>query len=122
MKHLFVPYELAVKLKEKGFDDRGMLAFWESSKHSSPTFCNPIEKGWQNTDFKDKVGAPLYQQVVDLFRTKKSLNIYVDPNKNTTEFDGIVRDLDANIISSTEFTNDYYEAFNGGIEQALKLI
>lgn len=37
MKHLFVPYELAVKLKEKGFDEPCFAAYmpsWDGSEHT----------------------------------------------------------------------------------------
>ncbi len=75
MQHLFIPYKLALIAKEEGFNDRGMLAFWDSKIDQCPTFCNPITKGWQNTDFKDKIGAPLYQQIEQWLYEEKSLLI-----------------------------------------------
>ena len=67
MKHLFLPYELALMLKEKGFDelclgryrDKQFQLYTVIKQHcyNSDPICN-----------KD-ISAPLYQQVIDFLET-----------------------------------------------------
>lgn len=61
MNHLFVPYELAVKLKEKGFDEPCLAIFTnEGFRMTNEPLKNSDIDNW-------KVMFPLYQQVVDWF-------------------------------------------------------
>ena len=73
MKNLFVPYEIALKLKEKGFNEQ-CLAVYNSSK----TFI-PIDSFKSETDLVKNselnengqfCTAPLYQQVIDFLKSK----------------------------------------------------
>ena len=84
MKHLFVPYELAVKLKEKGFDENCFGFYTENLKLCSANLNNI------NRADKFYISAPLYQQVIDWFREKhkiwldiESAYSWVDSRKNT---------------------------------------
>ena len=56
MNTLFVPYELAVKLKEKGFDEQCLMVY-----ESKDSMIPESEAGINKTN----VDAPLYQQVLD---------------------------------------------------------
>ncbi len=59
MKHLFIPYELAVKLKELGFKEDCFGYYGYSKKlHINSNYKDAY-------NLKELVIAPLYQQVVD---------------------------------------------------------
>lgn len=100
MKHLFVPYETALKLKEKGFDEPCITKFetyidkiklypvlgtlglntpYENEYHGyDQKIINDTEKHWVFTGYKNSVldhgnsivSAPLYQQVIDWLALK----------------------------------------------------
>lgn len=65
MKHLFVPYDLAVKIKEKGFNGH-CLAYYDIGGNLN------IEKSKNHEQYyQQHCLAPLYQQVIDWFKDKK---------------------------------------------------
>lgn len=66
MEKEFIPYELAIKLKELGFDEN-CLAYFKDDEFKIP---NPHEP-FRNSEMKAWfVSAPLYQQGFDWFREK----------------------------------------------------
>ena len=75
MEKEFVSYEIALELKQLGFDDLCIGKF----------YYNQLEIGgiWTNNDFKDDpdifISAPLYQQVFRWFREK--YGVYARPDK-----------------------------------------
>ncbi|QQT44877.1 Uncharacterised protein [Sphingobacterium multivorum] len=79
MENLFVPYELAVKLKELGYDESSISGYMEHNgeitlvtklKDQYP-ISNTIGFGRYNYQNKKIVKAPLWQQAFDWFRAKK---------------------------------------------------
>ena len=85
MKHLFLPYNLALLAKEKGFDEE-VLGWYNTDKD----FILPLHKQWitidcefpkRNSDFRKDgnslifIAAPLYQQITDWFREKRNIHI-----------------------------------------------
>jgi len=86
MKKEFLPYELAVKLKELGFDEpclgfynhQGQLILMAQEDESSiETYKNSyVEMGMQ-------YAAPLYQQAFRWFREKYVLDSIVQPTYST---------------------------------------
>lgn len=126
MEHLFVPYALALTLKEKGFDEPSLtyyksgqlqLLSWNFDDDTFNKFSSRSKK-W--------VSAPLYQQVVDWFREKYDLHIsvasmglgYVGQHNNTP----VPHTWDIDKRWDGEPTKDYYEALTAAITHALKLI
>lgn len=90
MKTLFVPYELAVIAKEKGFNEPCLFCYrgeFDLYCHSLGGYLEDVEFK-ANSDFKDYlvnerkpnywISAPLYQQIVDWFREKHFLHIAVN--------------------------------------------
>jgi hypothetical protein len=65
MEKEFAPYELAVKLKQLGFDE--------------PCFGYYDEGGNLYTEMQEYLPAPLYQQAFRWFREKYNLKGYVEP-------------------------------------------
>jgi len=67
MNELFVPYELALELKELGFDEL-CLAFYDG-KQNNQVYYNNLRNGsgdyepFKNTERLTWFGAPLYSQV-----------------------------------------------------------
>ena|ERR1019366_5214182 len=124
MKHLFVPYELAVLLKEKGFDETVLDYYYDEELEGadSPERI-PIE---------ELTEAPLYHQVTDWLEQK---GIYIEihcsmysgpvwwdwsidvviPQKRIQSGEGIYSGED-------ESYPDKYLCLNKAIEEALKLI
>ena len=68
----FVPYELAVKLEEKGFDEV-CYNYYEPLRH----FLNPLKVPWTNKDCKSygAIAAPTISQVLKWLREEKKLHV-----------------------------------------------
>lgn len=85
-QRMFVPHDLALILKAKGFNTRCIYSYYEDGSVGS-------EIGWINYNQSDTlVSRPLYQQVVDWFRLKHKyvLSVFqetdfgIETNKNPT--------------------------------------
>lgn len=140
MKNAFIPYELAVLAKQKGFNEpciaeyyKRRLTFYknldESFKSELDAECDVLMTYTNSglNHFFDKENtctAPLYQQILDWFRTNHKIYIYLDRNickyaplwiEDTT--------LGARAKRLTEENyDDYDQALHNAIEQAFKLI
>lgn len=75
MKHLFIPYEIAVIAKEKGFDEPCLK--WYSSNGKLNNNVGDILSENQKSLY-GCCAAPLYQQIIDWLREKH--NIYIMHN------------------------------------------
>ena len=146
MKELFIPFELSLKLKQKGFDELCMSYY--SCHAFMGTGNNPKWKLW---DFEvndncrnsyefmlgDSCTAPLWQQVIDWLREKHSIRIVDDIAKNSWSSNGHDTDFKFNVIkvdgASTKdmlypcgleglYYPSYYEAMQKAIEFALTKI
>jgi hypothetical protein len=84
MEKLFVPYELSVKLKEKGFDEKCFGYYYNETRLSYPQdrerdyfgitlFTNNFLKTHETPSFR-LVAAPLYTQAFKWFRDNHNLN------------------------------------------------
>ena len=141
MKHLFVPYELAVKLKEKGFDIDCIGFYGDDGKLY---FDSPV------SNFEDGINplycsAPLYQQVTDWLRKNFNIEVSItyfrkefrkrhDVKKycgyvSLTKFEKDEYDTDEEWIESLKneielspSTDNYYEALIMAIKESLKHI
>lgn len=70
-QRMFVPLDLAIILKAKGFNTRCIYSYYEDGSVGS-------EVGWINYNQSDTlVSRPLYQQVVDWFRVKHKYQLLV---------------------------------------------
>lgn len=132
MKNLFVSYEIAKQLKEKGFDELCCASYStipnehiEDGDHKQHlNFClywdleNHIKEGYTNT-----LKAPLYQQAeqwlfkeYNIFIEIKRIKVMADPED----------DLYVYYCEIGNFSSQHYkmpkQALRKGIEEALKLI
>ena len=71
MEQLFIPYEIAKLLKQKGFE-WNCFGYWIKSKNS-----NKAQLTIGDNFNEEEIDAPLYQQVVDWFREKHSFWIQI---------------------------------------------
>jgi hypothetical protein len=137
MKNLFVPYKIALKLKEKGFDEPCIAEYimdgvfsihaQDAGEDMPPiisefnAFTNS-KPNWIPEHFK--ASAPMYAQVIDWLREKNKLFIILDC-KNTKYPNGNW-ECEVHRNNEREYGHfgfeTYYEALNKAIEEALNLI
>jgi len=142
MKQLFVSAELALKLQEAGFNEP-CIAYYPKDKanvgeflplnfcmnsdlHKHRTVSNGIEG-------KFLLPAPLYQQAVDFFREKKSLDITIfgDNYDSLLKIDHYYGEVcrtvwedpksDIRTYKSDNYAS-YYDALSYTISAAIKII
>lgn len=126
MKHLFIPYELAVKLKKLGFDEDCFGGF-DAYKELRFDYVGMVKNSHFNMPPRNHVAAPLYQQVVDWLRDKHE--IIVDPipvlSKGHDKAGKFTAIIIVKLILQTidvGYYDEYYEALNAAIEKAIQLI
>lgn len=137
MKHLFVSYEIAKQLKDKGFDKPCFAHYNPNGVFMRKIMCSD-EDNDHTLSIKDimehkadgYIEAPLYQQVLDWLDLKQNINIWVDCSSKrqwmwTINFiekgDYIQSDDDDNTDDRTWWETKT-EALDKAIEKALKLI
>jgi hypothetical protein len=79
MNNEFVSYEIALKLKELGFDEPCFTYYYELTSNLRTHLGVDINNAWTYSGNK-KLGftlAPLYQQVFRWFREKKLIDLIV---------------------------------------------
>jgi hypothetical protein len=96
MKNEFITYEQSLELKELGFDEECLFAYYGKSdlsnfKESDYELCGDRH----NSSFKEdgRVSAPLYQQVFRWFREKYNLRGFIGFRPNVKQFDCHVYDM-----------------------------
>ncbi len=123
MKKLFLPYELAVIAKEKGFDGQYLAVFNLSNELLLMQDADVISVS--NLIAKGKLTkAPLYQQMVDWFREKHHIKFNFNTEMGDDQLISFthlkLEEWDGYAITIQE--KDYYTALNKAIEEAFKLI
>jgi hypothetical protein len=93
MKKEFVPYELAVKLKELGFDEPCLACYIDEEDKDILSFSFDSNDCYQeiednelkrNTQFKNSITAPTFSQAFKWFREKYDLHLL--PSKNVNKW------------------------------------
>jgi hypothetical protein len=77
MKEQFVSYEIALKLKELGFDEH-CLGIYVSQQLNPYLMYSSQHDVFMATN-NDGILAPLWQQVIDWFREKHNVDICINP-------------------------------------------
>lgn len=129
LQELFVTYELALKIKEKGFNE-GCFGYYSGDNPYGelPYKLNIIKCKKQDSidDLAGRCLAPTHQQCVDWLRINHRIEVS-SPCKKDKDlgvfYGGYVKKYDDDFGKSygSNF-RDYYEAYNHGIEEALKII
>lgn len=79
MKEQFIPYDLAIKLKELGFDEICLGYYFKGDRFSTSMNNTMITKNSLVSNRPDNiVTAPLWQQAFDFFRKKYKLSSHCD--------------------------------------------
>lgn len=118
MKNLFVPLEIALQLKEKGFNEPCLAYF--AAENNEEGYVFEIDSAhalslYANTD--SHLLVPLYQQVIDWLDIKHGIFISIHkPYKHLPYGFSINR-----IVSGNRFETNR-EALNQAIIESLKLI
>jgi hypothetical protein len=100
MKEQFVPYEIAIKLKEKAFNEPCLAYYNQLTNHKEFHLFGlntPGQSEYTNTSLWNKkahaCSAPLWQQVIDWLRDKHNkvidLHLWDREDKESWEWMGI---------------------------------
>lgn len=100
----FVTYELAVKLKEKGFN--WICPYYYRTKCKDLFMVFPCED-W--SDIKERVNAPNISQVLKWLREEKKIYIVIAVNPTLSTKDKIAYYYQI-YFNSNGVTSDYYES------------
>jgi hypothetical protein len=116
MSNEFVSYEIALKLKELGFDEPCLTYYYELTSNLRTHLAIDIRNAWTYSGNK-KLGftlAPLYQQVFRWFRNKYGIDfnintIYSRYNENTSKkYSGVIDNK--TVFTNVGFYDTYEEA------------
>jgi hypothetical protein len=119
---IFVPYNIALLAKQKGFDEPCVAYYW---KDVLTTTCNQEEDDYWHINSKlaaNEIAAPTYQQLVDWLREKHNTVIYARPylsGVGNTEYFGVVHGV-GEYLTEFPVKPGYYEAFDHTLERVLK--
>lgn len=109
MKQLFLPYNLALLAKEKGFDEPCLFKHNPQATfdHDKINLIKHNPLGSLNFFYNSDgiITAPLYQQMIDWFFDKHHINVVPDHNS---------------LVICTSET--YYRVLENNIKQAFELI
>lgn len=118
MQKLFVPYDLAVQLKKKGFKEPTLGHYYERDGQQ----CLVVY-GEFPPDSKNWLPAPLYQQVIDWLREKHKIHVAASTFPVYNDQYGI-QYTRSSLSSGWEPLSGktYYEALNNAIIKGLTLL
>lgn len=123
MQHLFIPFELAMKAKEKNFTEKCFGYYNNITKEIS---IIQYARYHQNEEFKVFPSAPLYQQIIDWFRKQKILiEIFPIDDWNSWSYKISAEDAMAPFFVAVQYDvefDDYTKAMNEAISEAFELI
>jgi hypothetical protein len=126
MKHLFVPYDIALTVRDKGFDEP-CLAWYDTDKEPVP--YTQTHKEFDTIKSEDGFDtAPLYQQVIDWFRDEHKIHIEMMSIIHPFGYHGYtfqcysIPDNHRIGEENAESWGDYYEALTEAIRHALTLL
>lgn len=129
MKDHFVTYEIALKLKEKGFDELCFAEYNSNDKYNEPWVYgsegNVTEQYSNRAMIAHDAAAPLWQQVVDWLREDKNIHVLFEYGLLKKYFVVLFHSIEEYLGDDKgdiiEFST-FHEARKKGIEKALELI
>ena len=125
LKRLFVTYELALKIKEKGFNEDCFGYYSGDNPYGElPNKLNIIKCKQQESidDLAGRCLAPTYQQITDWIMFQKKLFIQISNGLIGYNFHINIKDENGSICYNKNLPYpEYYEALKKAIEEALKL-
>jgi hypothetical protein len=122
MKEQFVNYEIALELKELGFNEP-CLGYYYDKKLDHFALFGVIEGKIITNKNNNVILAPLWQQVIDWLREKKYVNIEIRMNYPEYKYFYTIGNIGNETFQYvSKETFNYKEAREKAILQALKLI
>ena len=127
MKNEFVSYEVALKLKELGFDEPCLCAY---DKNEMLYHSHKTDKLFTilNSNLSNQCSAPLYQQIFRWFREKHNLYAVIIPTitmywtfKTMTVVEGLVEVAPYNHVDGNDYPT-YEEAELEGIKYLISIL
>jgi hypothetical protein len=105
MEKEFLPYELALRMKELGFEERCFTRYYESGKLADSL-------SYLHHNYFGQVNAPTFSQAFRWFREKYDLTISIKRNRKYKT----VKRYEVTIDASTDdkfdiFGMDYYDSY-----------
>ena len=121
MSKEFIPYELAVKLKELGFDEPCFTYYYNDNSQIRTGLSIHINNGWtyKGTKRLETTLAPLYQQAFRWFREKYDLTSWVYTSQMSKFYYTI---LYGRYVKSHESSNTYEEAELACLEKLIEIV
>jgi hypothetical protein len=128
MEKEFVSYEIALKLKELGFDEPCFTYYYELTSNLRTRCFLDINNAWTysgNTNFGFTL-APLYQQAFKWLRNKYDIDFsvlttYSRYNENTSKkYSGVINNK--TVFINVGFYETYEEAELAGLQKMIKII
>jgi hypothetical protein len=128
MNKEFVSHEIALKLKELGFDEPCLTYYYELTSNLRTHIGVDIGNAWTYSGNK-KLGftlAPLYQQVFKWFREKHNIDISINTiyskyNENTIKkYSGVIDTK--TMYTNVGFYDNYEEAELAGLQKMIEII
>jgi len=127
MKHLFVPVEIAKRMKQIGFDVPMFGCYWDNLNKltilDTPiTYTQFDVYNKDNNALNDEVLVPLYQQVVDWLAENHFADCYTTPVLSTMPKHYESHLLFRGVHKSFGVYPSAKDALDKAIEEAIKLI
>ena len=128
MSNEFVSYEIALKLKELGFNEPCFTYYYEFNSNLRTHLVVDINNAWTysgNTNFGFTL-APLYQQVFKWIREKHNIDISINTiyskyNENTIkQYSGVIDTK--TMYTNVGFYDNYEEAQLAGLQKMIEII
>lgn len=134
----FVTYEIAVKLKEKGFKEKCIAYYWENINEHTPSFVvedNMPDEGiciidllseHNKAEWSPFIDAPTISQVLKWLREKHATHIEISLGRNGWYFEIIQyeyyeeeKEYGCKLITISVINDSYEKAALAGIEYVL---
>lgn len=128
MKEQFVTYDIALKLKELGFDGQCFAFYFDGEFRILHQFNNLDINSRSNSEHHklnstmNLYAAPLWQQAIDWLREKHDLIVYVSSYQKDKHLFGVFTYGDEELTELGEWIVSYKEAREQAILKTIELI
>lgn len=123
MNEDFVTYELAVKLKEKGFDEPCYGYYHCNGGNDSFELCGNGDRDFQNSKNQYRVAAPTIPQVLKWLREEKRIDAGAVWDNRDGKWIGYINEMDMPDLVGEYVLPNTYDAYElaalAGIEYVL---
>lgn len=119
MNEDFAPFELAVKLREKGFNEPCYGYYHCNGGDDSFELCGNGDRDFLNSKNKHRIAAPTISQVLKWLREEKGMEVYSNYNRIYKHWTYIARAFDDSCYNGVGGFKSYELAALAGIEYVL---